>query len=157
MIDITLILMVAATALNGILAGASLDQSIKQLPARHRIGVVAYSTYSKAADLGNGIPWYIGIGVSAVLLTIGAAIAALSQQVASQTTLPLFVAVGLSILHSLVTTQAAPTMFSQRQHENEEVALTQVFNRFARLQTLRALVQVITFATLLWALVSYIR
>ncbi|MEO8610115.1 MAG: hypothetical protein ABI690_19630 [Chloroflexota bacterium] len=157
MTDITLILMVAATALNGILAGASLDQSIKQLPARHRIGVVAYSTYSKAADLGNGIPWYIGIGIGAVLLTIGAAIAAVSQQVASQTTLPLFVAVGLSILHSVVTTQAAPTMFSQRQHENNEVALTQVFNQFARLQTLRALVQVISFATLLWALVSYIR
>jgi len=154
---IMLILMIAAAALNGIVAGASLDQSIKQLPARHRIGVVAYSTYSKAADLGNGIPWYITIGIGAVLLTIGAALAALSQQVASQTTLPLFVAVGLSILHSLVTTQAAPIMFSQRQHENDEVALTQVFNRFARLQTLRALLQVITFATLLWALVTYRR
>ena len=59
MSDTTLLLLAGATALNGILAGASLDQSIKQLPSRHRIGPVAYSTYSRASDLGNGIPWYV--------------------------------------------------------------------------------------------------
>ena len=157
MTDITLLLTVMAAALNGILAGASLDQSIKQLPARHRIGVVAYSTYAKAADLGNGIPWYVSIGIGSLLLTIGAAVAALSQQVPSETALPLYIAVGLSILHSLVTTQAAPTMFSQRRYENDEAALTKVFNRFARLNALRALLKVVTFATLLWALASYVR
>ena len=36
-------LVLAATAADGLLAGASLDQSIKQLPARHRIGAVAES------------------------------------------------------------------------------------------------------------------
>jgi hypothetical protein len=46
----------AAVAANGLLAGASLDQSVKQLPARKRIGAVAYSVYAEAADLGNGIP-----------------------------------------------------------------------------------------------------
>lgn len=152
--DITLVLIVFATALNGIAAGASLDQAIKQLPARHRIGVVAYSTYSKGADLGNGVPWYVSIGIGAVVLTIGAAIAALSQQIALETALPVYVAVVLSILHSLITSQAAPTMFSQRRHENDEAALTKVFNRFARLHAFRALLQVVTFATLLWALTS---
>ena len=155
MTDITLLLTIAATALNGITAGASLDQTIKQLPARYRIGSIAYSTYSKAADLGNGIPWYVSIGIGAVLLTIGAALAALAQQVDSKSALPLYVAVGLSILHTLVTTQAAPTMFSQRQHEGDEAALSLVFNRFARLNAIRALFQVLTFAALLWALVSY--
>jgi hypothetical protein len=157
MTDITLLLIVLATALNGILAGASLDQTIKQLPARHRIGVVAYSAYAKAADLANGIPYYVSIGIGSVLLTIGAALAALSQQVTPETALPLYIAVGLSILHSLVTTQAAPTMFSQRRYENDEAALTKVFNRFAHLNALRAFLQVVTFATLLWALVRYIR
>jgi hypothetical protein len=46
-------------------------------------------------------------------------------------------------------------MFSQRRHEHDEAALTMVFNRFARLHALRALLQVLTFATLLWALISY--
>jgi len=36
-----LLLLLAAAGANGLLAGASLDQSIKQLPARHRIGVLA--------------------------------------------------------------------------------------------------------------------
>lgn len=157
MTDIALLLIVLAAALNGILAGASLDQAIKQLPARRRIGVIAYSAYAKAADLGNGLPWYISIGIGSVLLTIGAALAALSQQVAFETALPLYVAVGLSILHTLVTTQAAPTMFSQRQHDHDEAALTQIFNHFARLNALRAVLQVVTFATLLWALVRYLR
>jgi hypothetical protein len=43
MFDPLLTLLIAATALNGLLAGASLDQSIKQLPARRRIGVLSYS------------------------------------------------------------------------------------------------------------------
>jgi hypothetical protein len=36
-------LVALATAFDGLLAGASLDQSIKQLPARHRIGVRAFA------------------------------------------------------------------------------------------------------------------
>jgi hypothetical protein len=146
---------VLATAVNGVVAGASLDQTIKQLPARHRIGVIAYSAYSKAADLGNGLPWYIGIGIGSLLLTIGAAIAAITQQIPTEDALPVYVAVVLSILHSLVTTQAAPMMFRQRKHENDEAALTAVFNRFARLQALRVLLHVLTFAASLWALISY--
>jgi hypothetical protein len=155
MADITLILIFAATALNGIAVGASLDQALKQLPTRHRIGVAAYSTYSKAADLGNGILWYVSVGIGAVILTVGAAIAAWSQQLILERATPIYAAVVLSILHSLVTSQAAPTMFSQRRYEHDEAALTQVFNRFARLHALRALLQVLTFATLLWALILY--
>jgi hypothetical protein len=49
--DLTLALLVVATAVTGVLAGASLDQSVKQLPARRKIGAVAYSRYSRAADL----------------------------------------------------------------------------------------------------------
>jgi hypothetical protein len=157
MADITLNLILIATALNGIVAGASLDQAIKQLPTRHRIGVVPYSTYSQNADLGNGIPWYVGLGISTVLVTIGATLAALSQQLSSEKLLPLYLAVVFSVLHSLVTSQAAPLMFKQRQHQNDEAALTILFNQFARLHLFRTLFQVITFASLLWALVSYLR
>jgi hypothetical protein len=157
MADITLILLLIATALNGIVAGASLDQAIKQLPARHRIGVVAYSAYSQAADLGNGIPWYVSVGISVVVFTMGAAIAAFSQQIRLEAALPIYAGVVLSILHSLVTSQAAPTMFSQRRYGQDEAALTNVFNRFERLHALRALLQVLTFGTMLWALLLYER
>src|SRR4029450_13235364 len=99
-------LIVAATALNGILAGASLDQSIKQLPARHRIGATAYSVYSRASDLGNCVVWYALLGIGAALITIIAALVVLFQGVSSAYTLPLYIAAILSALHSLATTQA---------------------------------------------------
>jgi hypothetical protein len=47
-VELTFVFIVAATIATGLLAGASLDQSIKKLPAREKIGVAAYSQYSCA-------------------------------------------------------------------------------------------------------------
>src|SRR3712207_9031408 len=96
-LDITFVLILAATAADGLLAGASLDQSIKQLPARHKIGLVAYSEYSRASDLGPGILWYAILGVGAALLTIAAAVAAFFDGVQPASATPLYVAAGLEI------------------------------------------------------------
>ena len=60
------------------------------------------------------------------------------------------------MLHSLVTTQAAPTNFSQRWVAKDEATLARVFDRFERWQTLRAVVQVLNFGAMLWALVTYV-
>jgi hypothetical protein len=155
-LGITFVLILAATAADGLLAGASLDQAIKQLPARHKIGLVAYSEYSRASDLGPGILWYGILGVGAAVLTIAAAVAAFFEGVPSASATPLYVAAGLAVLHSLVTTQAAPTNFSQRRVAKDEAALGRVFDRFERWQTLRAVVQVLTFGAMLWAFVTYV-
>src|SRR5690242_16920188 len=134
---LTIILLVAATAADGILAGASLDQSIKQLPARHRMGVIAFSAYSRASDLGPGIIWYATLGIGAALLTVAAAIAALVQGAAPVHAWPIYIAAGLAVLHSLTTSRAAPTNFQQRKVPNDEAALAAIFNRFERWQTAR--------------------
>ena len=155
-LSLTFVLIVAATATDGLLAGASLDQSIKQLPARRKIGLVAYSEYSRASDLGPGILWYAILGVGAAVLTIAAAVAAFLEGVPSATATLLYVAAGLAVLHSLVTTQAAPSNFSQRRVAKDEAALRRVFDRFERWQTLRAVLQVLNFGTMLWALVTYV-
>ncbi len=89
---ITLALLALATGADGLLAGASLDQSIKQLPARRRIGVVAFSAYSRASDLGPGILWYGILGVGEALLTIAAAGASFIQSVALAHALPAYLA-----------------------------------------------------------------
>jgi hypothetical protein len=124
------------------------------LPARHRIGLVAYSEYSCASDLGPGILWYGILGVGAALLTIAAVVAAFLEGVPSATATPLYVAAGLTVLHSFVTTQAAPTNFSQRRVADDATALARVFDRFERWQTLRAALQVLNFGAMLWALVT---
>jgi len=124
-----LVLTFIAAALNGLLAGASLDQSLKQLPARHRMGVRAFSLYSRSADLSpNGIIWYASLGISAATVTIAAAVVALVA--ASSPTLPIVLAAILSVLHSIATSQAAPTNFRQRGVQSDEAALGPVWRIF---------------------------
>src|SRR6516162_4826320 len=113
--DAARLLLIAVAAFNGVLSGASLDQSIKQLPARRRMGVIAFSAYCRAADLGNGILWYAVIGVGAALLTIVAAVSAYLRVAPASVAIPLYLAALISLLHSFTTTQAAPTLFRVRQ------------------------------------------
>jgi hypothetical protein len=152
------VLVILATALDGILAGASLDQSIKQLPARRRIGAIAYSVYARAADLGTGILWYAALGIGAALLTIVTAILALVQAAPTSVALPLYLAAAASLAHSFTTSRAAPIMLSQRDiaptAENEP-KLTALFKRFERWQTARVILQVVTFGLMLWALAAF--
>jgi hypothetical protein len=154
-VDGALILMGVATAVDGILAGASLDQSIKQLPARHKMGMGAFSAYSQAADLGPGVVWYALIGVGALLLTIAAAVVLFAQAAPPEIVWPTYVAAGLSVTHSLVTSRAAPTNFSQRSAAGDEERLRAIFAAFERWQTLRAALQVLTFVAMLIGLIAY--
>ena len=153
-LDVARLLLIAAVAFNGVLSGASLDQSIKQLPARRRMGVLAFSAYSRAADLGNGIAWYAIIGVGAALFTIAAAVGAYLQAAPGLVAVPLYLAAFTSLLHSFTTAQAAPTLFRVRQVKDDAAQLTVIFDRFERLQTLRAALQVATFGLTLWALAA---
>lgn len=129
----SLILLIVAVVANGLLVGASLDQSIKQLPARRHIGVLAFSAYSQAADLRNGVPWYAALGVGSAILTFAAGISALVAQPSARLALALVVAMGLTLAHSAMTALAAPLNFSQREAADDVQALTRVFDRFERL------------------------
>jgi hypothetical protein len=123
--------LLAAVVANGLLVGASLDQPVKQLPARHRTGPVAFAAYGQAADLRNGVPWYATLGLGTAGLTLAA---------------------GLTVGHLLVTAVAAPVNFSQRGHNGDPAALERVFGTFARLTALRAGLQAATLAAVVWAL-----
>jgi hypothetical protein len=58
---------------------------------------------------------------------------------------PLLAAGGLTLMHTLV---------SQRKAAGDAAALKTIFDRFERLQAVRATLQVFAFAAMLWALVS---
>lgn len=149
-------LILAALLVNGLLAGASIDQSIKQLPARHRIGIVAYSEYSKAADLGNGLVLYPLLGIGGALIALVAAVVGIFGQPSGQSMIALWVVIVLTLAHSAVTSRAAPTNISQRKAAGNEERLTDVFNRFVKLQTFRVSLQFLTMLALAWALVAQI-
>ncbi len=63
-------LLVAAIVGNGLATGATIDQAVKQLPARHRIGSADYTRYVRAADLTNGLYWYPPLGIGAAVVTL---------------------------------------------------------------------------------------
>jgi hypothetical protein len=154
--DITFILILAATVVTGLLAGASLDKAIVQLPARHRMGVVGFAAFSRAADLGNGLIVYPILGISAALLTISAALSAFFQGTPLGQVWPLYISAILALLHSVTTARAAPNMLSLRQPTSDEAILSETLNRFARWHNLRAILQMLNFISLVWAMVAYI-
>jgi hypothetical protein len=155
---VTFVLIVAATVATGLLSGASLDQSIKQLPARHRIGTVAFSQYSRASDLAQGVLFYGILGIGAAILCIAAAIAATFEGVASQRAIPIYSSAVLALLHSLATTRAAPINLRQRQvPADDALALAGIFDAFSRWQTVRCILQIINFGTSFWALTAYLQ
>ncbi len=150
--------MVLATVVNAMLVGAGLDQHIKQLPARHRIGVIAFSEYSKAADLRNGVAWYASLGIGAALLTLAAAgVGLLDQPESGSEAVALWCAIVFTIAHSLGTSRAAPINFSQRQAAGDADRLTVIFDRFTRWSTARVVFQVLTLLAVVWALIIHLQ
>ena len=134
----------AALVADGILAGLSLDKVIVQLPARRRIGVIAYGAYARAADLGNGIAFYPAVGVGAAVLTL-AAFAVAASRGASGTVTGLLAAAGLlSLAHSAMTARAAPTMLQIGKAGEGQEALTSLLARFAHWSTACAATQAAT-------------
>ena len=157
MIATIVILIVATTALSGVATGTSLDVSIRQLRARHRIGVMAYSAYSQATDMGTAVVWYLSVGISVILLAQATAVVAFVQQTPLMHALPIYLTAALWIVHLLITLiWAVPTLPRQRQVGNDEQQLSAIFNRFERLQTVRAALDVLIFGITLWTMVSYI-
>lgn len=155
-LDLTLILILAATVATGLLAGASLDKAIVQLPARHRMGVVGFAAFSRANDLGNGLIVYPVIGIGAALLTIIAALAVVLRGTPLTHAWPVYVSALFALLHSFATTRAAPNMLSLRQPTNDEATLTKTLNRFAKWHSVRTGLLVLNFVMLVWATVAYI-
>ncbi|HTA27992.1 MAG TPA: hypothetical protein VK809_09390 [Bacteroidia bacterium] len=142
---------ITALTLTGLLCGASLDQSIKQLPARHVIGLQAFSNYAKAADLKNGVIWYALLGVGAALASIITAIITWHGHENENYALPLYLGVFFAICHTICTTQAAPTYHKQKKINDAE-ELKKLFHKFETIQTFRSVFITLNVLSYLWAL-----
>jgi hypothetical protein len=150
--SLVVFLIALATAINGLLAGLNMDSALVKLPARRRIGAVAYATFARGNDLGNGLAVYPLLGVGAALLTVLATAVAYIVRSPMEVLLSLSIASLLSVLHSFATTRAAPVMLSLKDASDEEATLIAKLDRFARWHTVRATFQVLAFFVVLWAL-----
>jgi len=145
-------LLALATAVNGLLAGLNVDTALVKLPTRRRIGAVAYATFARGNDLGNGLVVYPLLGIGATLLTVLATALAFVERSPMEVLLLLSLASLLSILHTFATTRAAPVMLSLKDTPDDEALLTAKLDRFAHWHTVRATFQVLAFFVLVWAL-----
>jgi len=150
-----LALLAVALILNGLLAGASLDKAITQLPARRKIGLRAMAEYQRATDLGPGLFLYPILGLGAPLLTWAAAVALFQGGDVSSAVI-LWIAVGavLSIGHVITTAMAVPNLLRLRKGILPEKELGELYQRFARWSGVRSLLQVSTFMVVVIAAVS---
>jgi hypothetical protein len=150
--NLVIALIALATAINGLLSGLNMDTALVKLPVRQRIGAVAYATFARGNDLGNGLVVYPLLGIGAALLTVLATAVAYIESSPMEVLLPLSIASLLSVLHSFATTRAAPVMLSLKDASDEETNLAAILDRFARWHAVRATFQVATFFVLLLAL-----
>jgi hypothetical protein len=152
------VLLGIATVVEGLLAGASLDQSVEQLPSRHRIGLQAYRAYSQSSHMANGRFWLIPLGIGGPVLRTIAAIRATSVDRARHRGVPVYLAAALGVAHALSTVKAARINWAiapwqpPERRITDERKLADVFDRFERWQAVRASLQFLTFAAGIWAL-----
>jgi hypothetical protein len=145
-------LLVLAAAMSGLLAGASADRYLVQVPAWRRLDVLTWAEHSRHADLGNGRFWYPTLAFGATGFSVAAAIA-LRQRALLPSGLALPVDVGalLGLLGLATTILAAPNLLRLRRPADR--ATTEAsFHAFHRWGRVRAVFQILTFPANLWAL-----
>jgi hypothetical protein len=144
--DLGLALLLVAAVMNGLLAGVSLNKSVVELPAGRRIGSLAFASFSRAADLGNGLPYYAALGLMTPAISVAAAVEIVVGAAPSMALLILAVAVAcLSIAHVGATVGAAPNMHRIGRLGNDAEALDGAYGRFRVWHDARAILQVLTF------------
>ena len=148
--------LLAAVVATSMGATASLDQLIKQVRARHRIGVIAYSAYSRAADFHTGLLYYVPIIISWLVVIPVAAIVGWKDGASGRRSVALTAMVVCLAAHMVVTgVRAAPILLSQREvPHGDEPRLTVLFERFQRWHFVRTLIDVGALGSSVWALVA---
>ncbi len=133
MSNFLLVFAIITAIIDALLAGAGLDYTIKQLPARKMIGITAYRKYFLASDLANGRFWYIPLGLSAYTLNTITAITAYFQNGTGSSTILFSIAAACALIHAFGTSQAVPVgLRFMKIKDDDESSLNRSFDRFAR-------------------------
>lgn len=147
-------LVVGATLLGGMLAGVAADRTLIQLPAWRHVGTDAWISFTREADLDRGLILYPAQGLSALVLSVAAAVAFYFDQVSPRSAgAPIYGAALLAIFALLVTRfMLAPDMLSLRHIGNDATVTQAVFSRIESWWAVKAALHVLTFAANVWAL-----
>ena len=150
-------LLILSTGFSGLLAGASADRYVVQVPAWRQLDVMIWAEHSRHADLGNGRFWYPVLAFMATALSIAATVGLRQQPSRADAVVrtvylgALFELVGLSL-----TLLAAPNLLRLRKPRDLDIT-ERSFRLFHRWGLARAVFQISAFPIFLWALYLLVR
>jgi hypothetical protein len=152
-----LVAVLAAIAARTVLAGSGIERVLVHLPARRRIGPVAYADYVRATDLHNGRAMYPVLGLTGVAATWIALALSLTTEAATPVQVLLGVAAGCEALGVLATIRSVPVMLrlgrAQNWDQGGEAEIAALLDRLAHLSAARAAFLALSYGALLGALV----
>jgi hypothetical protein len=120
---IVLWLAIAATIVNGLLAGGNVDRAIVARPAWSQIGFAAWADYSRHADLGNGQWFYPMMALGGTLLSVLAAVFFfINGRMPRRASWPIVLAAASMIVCLPISFIAAPFIQSLRHIGDQDVA-----------------------------------
>jgi hypothetical protein len=123
--------LIIGTVVIGAFGGAIIDRAIVATPAWRQLGASAWASYSRHADLGNGVIVYSIYGVGLVVLAVAAAISYRFDRGAPRSaSLPIYLAAASAIGVIATTVKAAPIMLGVPDLTNDVAALQDAFNQF---------------------------
>ena len=141
------------TLFEGLRAGAGTFRLLLDLPARRDVGAVAFAAFSRATDLSTrGIAFYSLYGFGGALLTGVAWIGARRARAERSIRLLLASACTSSLLVLVLTTEAAPLMWSVGRTQDSTI-LGDLLDRFTFWTTLRIVLVDLSFLAVLSALI----
>src|SRR5437870_12718994 len=108
-------LVTGAILIDGILAGASFDRTLIQLPAFRQVGPLSWAAFSRKADLGDrAFLWYPGLAMIGTGLSLAAALKGRSETSSRSASAWLAAAAAFPAAGLLAPAGAAPTMLRVR-------------------------------------------
>jgi len=145
-----------AAAFEGLRAGAGTFRALLDLPARTRVGPLAFADFSRATDLSTvGVIFYVVFGIGGALVTAVAWLIARRGQAATAVRRLLGVSAIASLLILVLTAQAAPLMWRVGSAPPDPALLRSLLDRFTAWTMARIVCVDISFAAVLGALTFF--
>jgi hypothetical protein len=142
-----------ATGFEGLRAGAGTFRALLDLPARARIGPLAFAEFSRATDLSRtGVVFYAIFGLGGALITAAAWVTAVRGRAPVTIRRLLATSAIASLLVLVLTTQAAPLMWRVGSAPPEPALVASLLDRFTAWTFLRIACVDLSFAAALLAL-----
>lgn len=141
-----------ACIVSGLLAGGNIYRYVIEVPSWRHLNVIDWAEYSLHADLGNGIYLFSGEAIGSAIFLIAASVIVLLRKPAFATvTLAVHTSTVFALVGLVFTLFAAPVMLRLQSAGNDVKFLQQTFESFHFWGRLRAVAQVLSFVSCVWA------